>query len=326
MIKMNLVLLKFIFLGFLMAGARGKSAELKVPEIVDPREEKVILECNYNLDGEELYSVTWFKDGNEFFRYMPSAMPGKLHQQQQQQRQSLSSTRGADPALAAANSVATKAFNVQDGVAQVELSESNDKRVVIRQHLGDKWINVTGSYGCQVSGEAPKFDIVYDEAVINVGVLPQRDPVIENLRTHYDIGDILEAQCISAPSYPPSKLSFLVNGQEVEKSLTTQFPSVGNVEGSVVSTTRLGLSMSLKRQDFTATSASLHLVCRSILPGIPGAKARETKAIIFLTASNEKLAQEAPTPFSSTAHTNYSHLDNNKFSLLIIITFIITKL
>lgn len=119
---------------------------------------------------------------------------------------------------------------------------------------------------------------------------------------------------------------FVIFLLQVEKSLTTQFPSVGNVEGSVVSTTRLGLSMSLKRQDFTATSASLHLVCRSILPGIPGAKARETKAIIFLTASNEKLAQEAPTPFSSTAHTNYSHLDNNKFSLLIIITFIITKL
>ncbi|XP_044582395.1 uncharacterized protein LOC123263572 isoform X2 [Cotesia glomerata] len=240
---------------------------------------------------------------------MPSAMPGKLQQQQQnseqnqyKQKQSLSSSRVVDSPAAAA-------FNVHDGVVQVELSESNDKRVVIRQHLGDKWINVTGSYGCQVSGESPKFDIVYDEAVINVGILPQRDPVIENLREHYDIGETLDAQCISAPSYPTAQLSFLVNGREVEKSLTTEFPSVGSgVEGSLVSTTRLGLSMSLSDQDFTATSArSLHLVCRSILPGIPGAKARETKAIIYLSASNQKLAQEAPTPFSSRADTNSHH-------------------
>ncbi|CAD6202609.1 GSCOCG00009676001-RA-CDS [Cotesia congregata] len=298
-----------ILLGFLAAGECSKFAEVKVPAIVDPREEKVILECNYNLGGEQLYSVTWLKDGNEFFRYMPSAMPGKLQQQHQnseqnqyKQKQSLSSSRVVDSPAAAA-------FNVHDGVVQVELSESNDKRVVIRQHLGDKWINVTGSYGCQVSGESPKFDIVYDEAVINVGILPQRDPVIENLREHYDIGETLDAQCISAPSYPTAQLSFLVNGREVEKSLTTEFPSVGSgVEGSLVSTTRLGLSMSLSDQDFTATSArSLHLVCRSILPGIPGAKARETKAIIYLSASNQKLAQEAPTPFSSRADTNSHH-------------------
>lgn len=198
-----------------LAGECSKFAEVKVPAIVDPREEKVILECNYNLGGEQLYSVTWLKDGNEFFRYMPSAMPGKLQQQQQnsehnqyKQKQSLLSSRVVDSPAAAA-------FNVHDGVVQVELSESNDKRVVIRQHLGDKWINVTGSYGCQVSGESPKFDIVYDEAVINVGILPQRDPVIENLREHYDIGETLDAQCISAPSYPTAQLSFLVNGREV---------------------------------------------------------------------------------------------------------------
>lgn len=34
------------------------------------------LECKYELEpGEALYSVKWYKDGNEFFRYVPRDNP-----------------------------------------------------------------------------------------------------------------------------------------------------------------------------------------------------------------------------------------------------------
>lgn len=33
------------------------------------------LECLYDLDGEALYSVKWYKDGNEFYRYLPRDSP-----------------------------------------------------------------------------------------------------------------------------------------------------------------------------------------------------------------------------------------------------------
>lgn len=33
------------------------------------------MECHYDLDGEALYSVKWYKDGNEFYRYVPRDMP-----------------------------------------------------------------------------------------------------------------------------------------------------------------------------------------------------------------------------------------------------------
>lgn len=33
------------------------------------------LECLYDLDGEALYSVKWYKDGNEFYRYVPRDNP-----------------------------------------------------------------------------------------------------------------------------------------------------------------------------------------------------------------------------------------------------------
>lgn len=32
-------------------------------------------ECQYDLDGEALYSVKWYKDGNEFYRYVPRDEP-----------------------------------------------------------------------------------------------------------------------------------------------------------------------------------------------------------------------------------------------------------
>lgn len=51
--------------------------ELVVPEHV-VRGQNIRLECNFNLDGETLYSVKWYKDGNEFYRYVPQDKPPVL--------------------------------------------------------------------------------------------------------------------------------------------------------------------------------------------------------------------------------------------------------
>lgn len=34
-----------------------------------------ILECNYELDGEILYATKWYKDNEEFYRYVPRINP-----------------------------------------------------------------------------------------------------------------------------------------------------------------------------------------------------------------------------------------------------------
>lgn len=39
------------------------------------RDSSARLECHFDLDGEALYSVKWYKDGNEFYRYVPRDMP-----------------------------------------------------------------------------------------------------------------------------------------------------------------------------------------------------------------------------------------------------------
>lgn len=39
------------------------------------RNQSARLECHFEMDGETLYSVKWYKDGNEFYRYVPRDMP-----------------------------------------------------------------------------------------------------------------------------------------------------------------------------------------------------------------------------------------------------------
>lgn len=52
-----------------------KLTRLEVPAVVDPRWEKIALRCIYDLGDEELYSVKWYKNGDEFFTFMPSMSP-----------------------------------------------------------------------------------------------------------------------------------------------------------------------------------------------------------------------------------------------------------
>ncbi|GFG38649.1 hypothetical protein Cfor_09237, partial [Coptotermes formosanus] len=35
------------------------------------------LQCQYELENDRLYSVTWYKDHEEFYRYVPGANPTK---------------------------------------------------------------------------------------------------------------------------------------------------------------------------------------------------------------------------------------------------------
>ena len=40
------------------------------PQLI--RGQSASVECNYDLDGSKLYSVKWYKNGEEFYRFMPA--------------------------------------------------------------------------------------------------------------------------------------------------------------------------------------------------------------------------------------------------------------
>ncbi|KAG8252760.1 hypothetical protein J6590_049307 [Homalodisca vitripennis] len=90
--------------------------------------------CQFDLQGETLYSVKWYKDGNEFFRFLP---------------------RDSPPA---------QIFPLP-GVA-VDISRSNESHVTLK----DLTLSSSGRYRCEVSAEAPSFQTVSDHGdMLTVG-------------------------------------------------------------------------------------------------------------------------------------------------------------
>lgn len=98
------------------------------PEIADPRQNKMQLQCHFTMGSEELYAVKWYKDDNEFFRYTPSQPPYVL-------KFPVSGVK-----------VVTKESVCTRGRCDLVLTELNTK-------------NTTGEYRCEVSSEAPAFRI-----------------------------------------------------------------------------------------------------------------------------------------------------------------------
>ena len=50
--------------------------KLSVPPYVS-RGDQVEMRCQYALASYELYSIKWYKDDDEFFRFIPSEIPSK---------------------------------------------------------------------------------------------------------------------------------------------------------------------------------------------------------------------------------------------------------
>lgn len=55
------------------------SRSLRLVDVVVPalalRGETTTLRCAFDLESDRLYSVTWYKDHEEFFRFVPRARP-----------------------------------------------------------------------------------------------------------------------------------------------------------------------------------------------------------------------------------------------------------
>ncbi|CAK9801150.1 hypothetical protein ANTQUA_LOCUS2716 [Anthophora quadrimaculata] len=260
---LNLLLICSLF----KTGAALQLLRLEVPNIADPRLDKVTLKCEYDLDGEDLYSVKWYKDGAEFFRFMPDSRPA-----------------GRD-------------FPV-DGV-YVDVNKSDSKQVTLLGQANNRRgkVNLVGSYGCEVSSEGPSFLTIYGEANMSVAIPPKERPSIRGLRPSYETGEMLQAECTSAASYPPAQLVFILNGKEVNKALTKELSSGISTEDNIVESTRLGMTLRLERHHFPG--GTLSLKCQSTLPGIIGIKTLERTETATLAASNQRLAQEPPRSASS---------------------------
>ncbi|XP_046387585.1 kin of IRRE-like protein 2 [Ischnura elegans] len=193
-------------------GAPGiRLMEVRIP-MHTVRDHSARLECHFDMEGESLYSVKWYKDGNEFYRYLPRDMP---------------------PA---------QVFPLP-GVA-IDILNSTESTVV----LSSVNLSSTGRYRCEVSAEAPSFQTVSDHGDMVVVALPEEGPRITGGRPRYQAGDIVRVNCTSGRSKPAAQLMWFINGEQANSSFLRGPFIASDREGLETST--LGLEFKVRPKHF----------------------------------------------------------------------------
>lgn len=90
---------------------------------------------------------------------------------------------------------------------------------------------ISGKYQCEVSADAPFFHTGNGEAEMSVAELPVHNPVLtvysmpNNSKNVIAIGELLKANCVSAPSFPPVNFTWTINNNiyPVRVKLSTPF-------------------------------------------------------------------------------------------------------
>ncbi|XP_037883986.1 uncharacterized protein LOC119634113 [Glossina fuscipes] len=225
--------------------------EVRIPSYV-VKDSMAQLECLYDLDGEALYSVKWYKDGNEFYRYVPKDIP---------------------PA---------QTFHLP-GIT-VDVHSSNDAVIILREVN----LQTSGRFRCEISGEAPYFQTITQYGDMVVVALPdQGPPKITGGRLRYQIGDWVHVNCTSGRSKPPVQLSWFVNGQAAEPQALRKYKTIISGRDDF-ETSVLGLQFRVARHHFRNGDMKLKCVAslstfywRSNEESVQGGPTLESRATLY---------------------------------------------
>lgn len=186
--------------------------------------QSVSLWCEYDLHGEPLYSIKWYKDQQEFYRFLPKESPPHL------------------------------SFSVPGTEVDMSLS---DARLV---HLINISLESAGLYQCEVSTEAPKFKTIARDAAMSVVHPPSASPTIswvnqrDRLRDRLGdlwglrVGERLLLHCESEESFPAASLRFYIN-DEIASDKTVSRIKVPTYKDILISS-KISLDIVLERRHF----------------------------------------------------------------------------
>ncbi|XP_047478324.1 uncharacterized protein LOC125031499 [Penaeus chinensis] len=158
-------------------GSALRWVRFHVPTMVE-RGEDVTLTCEFDLAGEKLYSVKWYKAGREFYRFVPADWPSKQDFEQK-------------------------------GVI-VDTDRSDSQKVALKGITVDS----SGRYKCEVLTEAPQFKTLVRSGFLTVFELPEGRPEVMGGQPQYRPGDTVNLTCRAPTSIPPANLTWYINEKE----------------------------------------------------------------------------------------------------------------
>lgn len=158
-----------------------KDVKIHVPSAVIKGHDAT-LNCTYDLEGDDLYAVKWYKNDREFFRYTPE------------------------------DEKPIKQFKIKG--LEVSETESTANQLVLKNVTNE----IAGDFKCEVTADQPSFFTIFKTSQLEVVELPREDPLISGLLNRYRLGEVLRANCSSEMSYPAANLTWYVNGYPVDAS------------------------------------------------------------------------------------------------------------
>lgn len=187
------------------------------------------LSCSYDLHNRRLYSLKWYHNGTEFYRYVPT------------ERQGPTTTK------------TPQKFTVS------ELFR-DDQRVTLS--LTRLAVAASGQYRCEVIAEHPSFRTEWFGANMTVLREPLSAPVLVGAREVYEPSEIIKIGC-QPSSRPPldntqPTLQWFLQGNQVESELVTPY-------GSALQRGVSGLSLRVPGEQVVSAGGQMVAECRLTL-------------------------------------------------------------
>ncbi|KAK2726923.1 hypothetical protein QYM36_007686 [Artemia franciscana] len=218
--------------------------DIIVPSIV-LKGKDALLECQYDLDDEGLYSIKWYKGNEEIFRFIPGEellsdrikgfnLPG------------VNIVRAKIPTMLEKSDIGSTDFN--GGTNDPKQMEESDKHKILLHNVN---FDTAGRYRSEIVAEGPSFQTMSNAqhlSVVHLYIIksnsvndfskiksqvhhyvdqkvrlkekillkiPSEDPIITGGQLRYSIGDIVDVNCTSKDSLPAANLTWYINGDPV---------------------------------------------------------------------------------------------------------------
>ncbi|XP_064470697.1 uncharacterized protein LOC135385350 [Ornithodoros turicata] len=189
------MLCSFLVISLLVKASESlRLVRLDVPSVVR-RGEPAWLNCSYQLGNDQLYSIKWYKNNVEIYRFLPSEVPP------------------------------VKVYNMP-GI-HVDLSKSNESNL----YLNTTDLNSEGKYRCEVSAESPSFQTERGQKEMLIYVLPEEDPTIKGLQSQYKVGDVINLTCSYGPSRPNASVTWYINDRKVSGNAEEVIQTSSYIDG-----------------------------------------------------------------------------------------------